>query len=106
MTEANTNGGNSLHGRYLTPAEMRARRVELILQLDVGDATDQSTWRIHGRKLNDWQLRVLRRCTPDDWDRAESLLLLDHQLEQDMLNRSRRDWYRRSEGLPPESDAL
>jgi hypothetical protein len=91
---------------HRTPAEMHARRVELIMSLDIGDVTDQATWRIHGRKLNDWELRLLRRCTRDDWDRAESLLLLDHQLERDMLSRSRRDHYRRSEGLPPADDAL
>jgi hypothetical protein len=83
--------------RHLTPAEARARRVALLMDLD-DDTDDVSTWHHEdGRPLSAWERRQVGRCTEDEWQQATSLLALDVDVERLLLEHHQRQWIRRAE---------
>ena len=63
--------------RNLTPAEVSARRVELSLDLDADDVSDESSWTVAGQPITAWQRRQLSRATEEEWQRAADLDALD-----------------------------
>jgi hypothetical protein len=70
--------------QYRTADEVCRRRVERVsaLDLDVLDPHDMDTSTFDGRALTQWEQRVLRRVTPDQWQQVHDLATLDRDLHR------------------------